>query len=285
MTAARGIDHLVIALKDLDAGARFYERLGFQVGARNRHPWGTENRLVQFDGSFLELITVGDGAAIPPHGPGAFSFGAFVGDFLARREGLAMLVLDSQDAEADARRFDQSGLGSHRPFRFERSARRPDGGETKVAFTLAFTEPQPEIDAAFFVCQQHYPENFWSPAYQIHPNGAEGVGPVTVRSSAPQVSLRFLETFSESAGEARDGRWRVPLTRGSIVIAEREACLRDRVRAEPFEPGEIISIRVPNIDPVTAILQRNEIPYAVHKDGVLVGPEAAFGVAIVFETS
>ena len=44
----RRIDHLVVAVRDLDGAGRFYERLGFQVGARNRHPWGTENRLVQF---------------------------------------------------------------------------------------------------------------------------------------------------------------------------------------------------------------------------------------------
>ena len=42
---ARSIDHLVVAVRDLDGAARFYERLGFQVGSRNRHPWGTENRL------------------------------------------------------------------------------------------------------------------------------------------------------------------------------------------------------------------------------------------------
>ena len=44
----RRIDHLVVAVRDLDGAAAFYERLGFQVGARNRHPWGTENRIVQF---------------------------------------------------------------------------------------------------------------------------------------------------------------------------------------------------------------------------------------------
>ncbi|MFX8809231.1 VOC family protein, partial [Acinetobacter baumannii] len=54
------IDHLVVAVHDLDQAAGFCHRLGFQVGARNRHPWGTENRLVQFASSFIELITVAD---------------------------------------------------------------------------------------------------------------------------------------------------------------------------------------------------------------------------------
>ncbi|MBM3606471.1 MAG: VOC family protein, partial [Alphaproteobacteria bacterium] len=83
MTAPqRRIDHLVLAVRDLDGAAAFYERLGFHVGARNRHPWGTENRLVQFQSSFLELITVREDAAIAPHGPRFFSFGAFVKDYL-----------------------------------------------------------------------------------------------------------------------------------------------------------------------------------------------------------
>src|SRR3712207_7666441 len=98
----RAIDHLVLAVRDLDAAGRFYGRLGFQVGARNRHPWGTENRIVQFPGSFLELITVGEGAEIEPHAPGRFGFGAFVRDYLTRREGLATLVLDRKSTRLNS---------------------------------------------------------------------------------------------------------------------------------------------------------------------------------------
>src|SRR6476646_166353 len=101
MTMPRGLDHLVLAVRDLDAAGRTYEAMGFTVGARNRHPWGTENRIVQFPGVFLELITVGKGAEIAPHAPGSFSFGAFVRDRLAEGEGFAMLVLESHDAAAD----------------------------------------------------------------------------------------------------------------------------------------------------------------------------------------
>ena len=67
----RRIDHLVLAVHDLEAAAALYTKLGFQVGARNRHPWGTENRLVQFGSSFIELITVGQNPeTIAPHQPG-----------------------------------------------------------------------------------------------------------------------------------------------------------------------------------------------------------------------
>src|SRR3954451_23473311 len=93
--APRGLDHLVIGVRDLDVAGAFYERLGFRVGARNRHPWGTENRIVQFPGAFLELVTVGEGASLDPPPPGIFSFGRFIDRFLAARgEGFAMLALE-----------------------------------------------------------------------------------------------------------------------------------------------------------------------------------------------
>ena len=80
MSGARGIDHLVLPVGDLDAAAGHYEAMGFMVGARNRQPWGTENRLVQFPGSFLELIALGEGEVAPQ-----------VGRFAVARRGKALL--------------------------------------------------------------------------------------------------------------------------------------------------------------------------------------------------
>ena len=80
----RGLDHIVHAVRDLDAAAEFYRRAGFTVGARNRHEWGTHNHIVQFPGVFVELIAVGEPELIRVGAPGTFSFGAFMRDFLAR---------------------------------------------------------------------------------------------------------------------------------------------------------------------------------------------------------
>ncbi|MDL2410746.1 VOC family protein [Rhizobium calliandrae] len=49
----RRIDHIVLAVQDLEAAARFYERLGLRLRRAIRHPWGKENRLVQFGSSFV----------------------------------------------------------------------------------------------------------------------------------------------------------------------------------------------------------------------------------------
>jgi catechol 2,3-dioxygenase-like lactoylglutathione lyase family enzyme len=56
----RGLDHIVHAVRDLDAAADLYRRLGFTVGSRNRHPWGTHNCIVQLPGFFIELLTLAE---------------------------------------------------------------------------------------------------------------------------------------------------------------------------------------------------------------------------------
>ena len=53
---ARGVDHIVHAVRDLDRAAQLYRRLGVTVGPRNRHPRGTHNHIVQIPGCFIELL-------------------------------------------------------------------------------------------------------------------------------------------------------------------------------------------------------------------------------------
>lgn len=198
---ARALDHFVIGVPNLDAAGAQMTALGFTVGPKNRHPWGTENRIIQFgDETFFELITVADAGAIPSHGPRQFSFGAFVRDALARAAGLSMLVLKSADAKVDATEFAARSIGDFEPFHFARKGRRPDGSETEVAFTLAFAADPSMPECGFFTCQQHFPQNFWSSVAQKHANGARGVVRVTIVADNPSDQHIFLTEF---VGERR----------------------------------------------------------------------------------
>src|ERR1700692_4997770 len=105
-----GLDHIVHAVRDLDAAAAVYSSAGFIVGARNRHAWGTHNRIVQLKNAYIEILTVAEPEKIVPHGARSFSFGAFNHDFLAVREGFSMLILNSSNAVEDARSFEASGI-------------------------------------------------------------------------------------------------------------------------------------------------------------------------------
>lgn len=284
---SRGLDHLVIGVADLDAAGDFYTRLGFRVGARNRHPWGTENRIVQFPGAFLELITVGDGTAIPPHGQRLFSFGAFVRDALARGEGMSMLVLESQDSRADAENFRQAGIGDFEPFFFERQAKRPDGSQVRVAFSLAFTENPAARECAFFVCQQHEPQNFWNPVFQQHDNGASGLAATFMVAAEPLAQRDFLAGFSGAAAIATaDGGLRFDLPRGRIeVLTPRAAELAfgavESAAGTPHFAG--FAVTVPELAAVEERLARQGIEHRRAKDRMIVPAAGARGCAIVFE--
>ena len=160
-----GLDHIVHAVRDLDAAAEFYRRAGFIVGARNRHPWGTHNRIVQLKNCYIEILEVAEPEKIAPHGARSFSFGAFNRDFVAAQEGFSMLILNSTAATDDARAFEAAGVGGFKVFDFARDGTKPDGTPVKLAFSLAFAHDPASPNVRFAVCQHHFPENFWDPAY------------------------------------------------------------------------------------------------------------------------
>ena len=183
---ARGLDHIVHAVRDLDAAVELYRGLGFQVGARNRHPpsWGTQNHIIQLPGTFIELLAVANASGIVPHSSRHFSFGAFNRDFLVHEQGLSMLVLEGHGA-ADADEFRAEGIGDFELYEFEREGKRPDGMVVKVAFALAFASDPRAPDIGFFTSLQHYPENFWNPAFQVHANTATSVAGVVLVAQDP----------------------------------------------------------------------------------------------------
>ncbi|WP_321341061.1 VOC family protein [Breoghania sp.] len=192
----RGIDHIVHAVKDLEAAREAYARLGFTLTPYATHPWGTRNFLVQLDGAFLEVLEVVDPSRMEAADVDAFSFGAYNRDYLASGEGMSMLVLDSEDPEADRASFHETGLTTYAPFSFERIARQPDGSELQVAFDLTFTTHPDMPDAAFFTCRNRFPENFWKASYQHHSNSASGVAGVILAAEHPAELHEFIQGFA-----------------------------------------------------------------------------------------
>jgi catechol 2,3-dioxygenase-like lactoylglutathione lyase family enzyme len=274
----RGLDHLVLGVRDLDAAASLCETLGFTVGARNRHPWGTHNRIVQFPGSFLELITVGEPSLIVEHGPRRFSFGAFVRDALARGEGLSMLVLESADATADNAAFRQAGIGDFEPFFFERQGARPDGSTVRVAFTLCFAADPAAPDVAFFLCQQHEPQNFWNPAFQLHLNGASALRAVTMTAEEPAAHAGFLAAFSGVPLEIAGAGLVAHLPRGRIDLVRGERSGAHGAGGSARFTG--FTVQVSDLGAMRLRLEKAGIGYASHDGRIVV---EALGTRVGFE--
>ena len=194
---AHGLDHIVHAVHDLDAAVDLYRRMGFQVGTRNRHPraWGTQNHIIQFPGTYVELLSLADTSGMASHAPRHFSFGAFNRDYLERGEGLSILVLEGRGA-SDADEFRTKGIGDFALYEFEREGSRPDGTSVTLAFALAFASDPGMPRAGFFTSFQRHPESFWNPEFQVHANTAK-VSPVLCSvAQDPDHHASFLGAFT-----------------------------------------------------------------------------------------
>jgi len=215
MPASRSIDHVVLAVRDLEDAAAIFEAMGFTLTPRAQHPWGTDNRLIQLaDQTFIEVLEVARPELIleADHSctPAQFSFGAHTRAFLKNRgAGVSMLALKGWDASHDTAEFANHGLGDYAPFPFGRIARQPDGSEKEVAFELAFAHPAALPDLVFFTCHNKFPENFWKPDFQIHGNGVTGLMGLTLGSDAPNELTPFLDLLAGDKAKPREpgGRW------------------------------------------------------------------------------
>ena len=286
----RGIDHLVLCVHDLEAARRLYDRLGFTTTPPALHPFGTGNSLVQLQGNFIELLSVVAPDKIPPMAPGQFSFGAFNRDFLARRQGMSMLVFQSDDARRDQREFAEKGLTTYAPFDFSRKATLPDGSAVTVGFSLAFVTDPRMPEAAFFVCQQHAPEHFWKPEYQQHPNGARAVTDVIMVAESPASFANLFEGLqgaqSVSVGQGGLG---VATALGRITLLDRAGF----AARFPAVPGPELAdtphfagyrIAVADLGRTQAVLRDASLRFRREDDRIWIPPAEALGTVVEFTT-
>ena len=167
MTAALpSLDHVVIAVEDLDRAMEDYRAAGFTVVPGGRHPGrNTRNALVVFeDGAYLELIAYGAPSPqerwwreLDAHGAGLVDF--------------ALLPQDIAAMAAAARGRGLEGL-VERPGRRSR----PDGVE------IAWQSARPSSSDLPFLCADLTPRSLRVPEGEArrHPNGVTGIVEVRV---------------------------------------------------------------------------------------------------------
>jgi hypothetical protein len=283
----RGLDHVVHAVGDLEGAAGLYRRLGFTVGARNRHSWGTHNHVVQLPGFFIELLTVAEPEKL---GSDGFSnlFGRFNQSFLSNQEGLSLLLLESDDAAADAAAFESAGIGASEVLKFERAGKRPDGATVKVAFSLAFARDAGAPGVGFAVCQQHFPESFWNPAFQQHANTASGIAGVVLVAENPTDHHIFLSAFTGVRDlRATSSGVSVATPRGDIKVMD-PAAFRSHFGTEPPDISQgarlaALQFHVRDRSALRAALNGGGIAFSVRMDSTIVAPQSAMGATLVFE--
>ncbi len=162
------LDHVLIAVRDLDAAKDTFERLGFKVTPEGRHPGrGTSNRLVVFGGEYLELIAV--------HDPEGDLFRPNLPSFLDEREGLFIFAMGTSDVYERTKSVRAAGVLITDPVKGSRQAA---DGSTAYSWTQAEIDPDAMPGSQTFFIQHDHTigERYNDPPDPTnHPNGVIGV--------------------------------------------------------------------------------------------------------------
>ncbi|MBM3491972.1 MAG: VOC family protein [Alphaproteobacteria bacterium] len=203
-----GIDHLVIAVRDLDAAWAIYEGLGFTLTQRGRHSphMCTGNHCILFGRDYVELL----GVLTPTELNKPFRA------LLERGEGLSGLALATDDAARGRAEVSAAGLPSGPPVTFSRPVELPEG-PTEASFNVVQLRLDATLGMQVFFCQHLTRGAVWRPEWQDHANGARGLAGLTLAAGEPAaLADPLVRLFGSDA--VRHGNGRLEVATGSVSM-------------------------------------------------------------------
>ena len=231
------LDHAGAIMRDLSAGSKRWERLGFALSPVSRQrgkmpgrdedgAWATANRCAIFKQGYLELIGVVDDTCFNPWTR-----------FLDRFEGLHLLALRVADADAAYaklnKRADPSTVTLNPPVQRQRKLD-VDGVERTMGFRNIFSKDEHYPEGRYIVLEHQTPEYLWQPRYLSHPNGALALESVFVcADNVPAQRARLTGIVENPAKEGTDGVLRFSPAGGGAIELHAAAAFRARYAWEP----------------------------------------------------
>jgi hypothetical protein len=185
----RGIDHIVIPVRDLQAAIADYSSLGFTMVPGGRHSrLNTHNALVAFaDGCYFELIALLGARSADTH---------WWFETLDRGGGVADFCAQSDNLESDVAAFRRAGITIGTSFKMSRE--RPDG--YRISWELAVNESETRGLLPFFI-RDITPRIERVPRECAHRNGAAGVESLAIVTSAINPIQRTYEVALGQSGQ------------------------------------------------------------------------------------
>jgi len=197
-----GVDHVVVTVRDLDAAAAQWKRLGFTVSPRGTHSpqMGTANHTMMFGEDYLELIGVLQ--ATEQNQP--------TRDLLAKREGIERTAFTTDDAAAGAADLKARGLAPLGPVHFGRPVDLPNGHKSEAKFNV-FRWPLNEAPGGMriFACQHLTRDTVWIPELQQHANGATRLAAIEILGPDPKQAATHMSRLIDEPVASADGAFRV----------------------------------------------------------------------------
>src|SRR5476649_839682 len=167
----KGIDHVVITVRDLNSAQDMFRRMGFTLTPRGHHTLGSQNHCVMFGRDYFELLMV------PQRLPGR----EYYYDFVRIGDGLAAVALKTDNARGAYGELTAAALAPSEPVDFSRPVQLPEGTEN-ASFRITQLGLEQTPGGHVFVCQHFTRDVVWRPEYQTHPNTATGLAAIAILS-------------------------------------------------------------------------------------------------------
>jgi catechol 2,3-dioxygenase-like lactoylglutathione lyase family enzyme len=183
---ATALDHVGVAVPDLDAAAAEWTALGFTVQPLAPHrsdgkPTGTGNRNIMLAEGYIELLATIDRARPS----------ATIARFLAHHTGIHVLTLAMPDEDETAARLARAGFAPA----IARSSRPADPAHPTGPQAEFARIPLPDADPRLQLLRHLTPDLVWQERFLTHPNGARALREVIVAADAA-----FAARLARAAG-------------------------------------------------------------------------------------
>jgi hypothetical protein len=276
-----GIDHAVVVVRDLDAAADNWKRLGFTISPRGTHSahMGTGNYTIMLGEDYMELLGI---LAATEHNAPSRAFLDRNGGGIER---IAFTTPDAGIGAAEIRAMGYAGIG---PTDFERPVTMPDGRKSAAKFAT-FQWPVDEAPGGvrLFACQHKTRETVWIPELQKHANTAKRIAEVLVTTPTPEADAKHLAKMIDSGVRQAADACVVStgFGRADFVFLTREAMAKryDVPMAElPERAGAGLRLVVSDLAAAKAAAGAKAVSGS---NAVVVPPSAANGVMLAFVQS
>ena len=272
----KGIDHVVIAVRDLDSTQDAFRRMGFTLTPRGHHTLGSQNHCVMFAHDYFELLMV------PQRLPGR----EYYYDYARIGDGLAAVALKTDNARGAFGELTAAALAPSDPVDFSRPVQLPEGAKL-ASFRITQLALEQTPGGQVFLCQHFTLDVVWRPEYAVHPNTATGLAAIAiVTPDVNSTAAAYARLFDVEARPIEEG---LLIDSGDTPIAVvNEAALAKKL------PGVWISARHPpcmaalfihvaDRDAAERCLRAGGLHPTRMPDGsVALGATEAHGVALVF---
>jgi catechol 2,3-dioxygenase-like lactoylglutathione lyase family enzyme len=215
------LDHVGLAVRDLDAARAIFERLGFTLTDQGVHRgpvgpdgaigrWGTGNHCAMFRAGYFELIGIVDPARHTQH----------LEAMLAAYAGLHLVALGCADAAAAAGALAGRVAGlAAAPYDLRRPV--PCGDDMREArFRILQLDGETWPEGDLFLIEQQTRDVLWQPALMDHANGVTALAGVTLCVPDVAATRKRLAGLVGGEGEPCDGGVSFALDQGRITVTD-----------------------------------------------------------------